>query len=86
VSFFPDNSIKVKEIHCGGIYTSVLTQDDELYNFGCGSDGRLGHPEAIGIRVLYKESIPRKVDALGKLKVTSLSCSYYHCICCADVK
>ena len=46
----------VKQLICGGIYTSLVTRDGIFMNFGCGSDGRLGHPEVEGHRYLYKES------------------------------
>ena len=27
----------VKEIHCGGIHTSIIDKDKKLWTFGCGS-------------------------------------------------
>ena len=48
--------VKVSKLECGGIHTSFLTTEGELYTMGCGSDGRLGHPELKGKVYLYKES------------------------------
>jgi regulator of chromosome condensation len=49
---------------CGGIHNSALTKTGELYTWGCGSDGRLGHPEIGAANYLYKESLPKKLMAL----------------------
>jgi len=69
---------KVKEIVCGGIHTAILTEMGEVLTFGCGSDGRIGHPECEGHRYLYKEGAPRKIEAFNEIKILSLSSSYYH--------
>lgn len=34
---------KVKKTICGGIHHSLIDENDNLYTFGCGSDGRMGH-------------------------------------------
>ena len=72
----------VKKVVSGGIHSALLTTDGELYTFGCGSDGRLGHPEYEGYVYLYKESQPKRVEALGAT-VIDLACSYYHMTCIA---
>lgn len=66
---------KADYVECGGIH-SVAVGDGQLYTWGCGSDGRLGHPECEGHRYLYKEPLPRAVALPAA--VTSVSCSYYH--------
>jgi len=48
-----------------------------LFTWGCGSDGRLGHPEVEGHRYLFKEPVPRKVDTLEDHNVVDISSSYY---------
>ncbi len=69
--------MRVESAESGGIHNSVVTREGELLTFGCGSDGRIGHPECEGHRYLYKEGYPRKVEGLpGKVKKVSLS--YYH--------
>ena len=64
-------------VACGGIHSAAVTREGSVFTWGCGSDGRLGHPEAKGHRYLFRCDIPRKVDALPK-SVTMVDCSYYH--------
>ena len=76
------NGKTVKKVACAGIHSAILTTEGELYTFGCGSDGRLGHPEYEGYVYLYKESQPKKVEALGAT-VLDVAASYYHITCIA---
>ncbi|CAF0819329.1 unnamed protein product [Didymodactylos carnosus] len=69
-------TIPFKQICAGGIHSSALSMMNEVYTWGCGSDGRLGHPESEGHRYLYKEGIPRKIDTLSNVQY--ISSSYYH--------
>ena len=72
----------VVKVVCGGIHNSAMTRDGELYTWGCGSDGRLGHPEYQGYTYLYKESLPKKVEALKNVK--DVCSSYYSMGAIAD--
>ncbi len=72
----------VVQVACGGIHNSAITQDGSLYTWGCGSDGRLGHPEYEGHTYLYKESLPKKVEALRNVK--DVCSSYYSMGAIAD--
>ena len=69
---------KVIKVVSGGIHSSILTEKGRIYTFGCGSDGRLGHPEYEGYNYLYKESKPKLVEALEGKKVCDVQSSYYH--------
>ncbi len=44
------------KIISGGIHSAALDDKGSLYTWGCGSDGRLGHPEHGNAKYLYKES------------------------------
>ena len=70
----------VKKVECAGIHSSFLTEMGQVYTFGCGSDGRLGHPEYEGHTYLYKESKPKLIESLNGLKVSDIASSYYHTV------
>lgn len=70
--------VKIKEVICPGLHSAALSQDGVLYTFGCGSDGRIGHPEYVGHKYLYREALPRPVDAFKGKIVESCSSAYYH--------
>ena len=67
----------VTGVACGGIHSAAVTREGSVFTWGCGSDGRLGHPEAKGHRYLFRCDVPRKVEGLPK-NVTLVDCSYYH--------
>ena len=73
----PKDSAKVTKVVAGGIHAALLTEDNKLYTFGCGSDGRLGHPEYEGFVFLYKESHPKMVETFKDMKVIDVASSYY---------
>ena len=79
----PDE-VRVKKVVSGGIHSAILTEDGNLFTFGCGSDGRLGHPEYEGFVYLYKESHPKRVEAFPPGKVIDVESSYYHMMAIAS--
>lgn len=71
----PIQDFRADAIICGGIHT-LAVREGTLFSWGCGSDGRIGHPESEGHRYLYREARPRAIEGLGR--VVSVSASYYH--------
>lgn len=76
VSFFTEKSIPVKHLECGGIHSLALDFNNNLYSWGCGSDGRLGHPEGEGYVYLYKEKKPKVIEKL-RGRAEQVSSAYY---------
>ena len=72
------NNLKITSVACGGIHSAAMATGVVVFTWGCGSDGRLGHPEAHGHRYLFHSNVPRQVDGLGEWKPLMISCSYYH--------
>jgi len=78
--------IHVVDAAAGSEATAIWTEDGALYTFGSGCHGQLGHglghdnrddeEDASGMD--YKESVPRRVDALRGEHVTSVACGDAH--------
>mmetsp|Transcript_5584 Transcript_5584/g.9596 ORF Transcript_5584/g.9596 Transcript_5584/m.9596 type:complete len:97 (+) Transcript_5584:1032-1322(+) len=76
---------EVVKVINGGIHSALLTKLGGVYTFGCGSDGRLGHPDFQGHVYLYKESHPKYVEALHQVKAVDIQSSYYHVLVLAEI-
>eukprot|EP00966_Prymnesium_polylepis_P281310 6499965-Prymnesium_polylepis.2 len=61
-------------VAAGGDYSLVLGAGGEVYSFGCGGGGRLGHGNAVG-RYNYT---PRVVKALKGVKVRAVAAGRRH--------
>ncbi|KAL6615859.1 hypothetical protein ACP70R_038129 [Stipagrostis hirtigluma subsp. patula] len=67
----------VEEISCGASHVAVLTSRSEVYTWGMGANGRLGHGD------LKDKKTPTLVEALKDRHVKSISCgsNFTTCIC-----
>jgi alpha-tubulin suppressor-like RCC1 family protein len=73
------NTEYITQVSAGGIHSAAVSREGHVFTWGCGSDGRLGHPEAKGHRYLFKSDVPRVVDYLDDIgEAVAVSCSYYH--------
>ncbi|XP_022748801.1 PH, RCC1 and FYVE domains-containing protein 1-like [Durio zibethinus] len=67
----------VEEISCGAYHVAVLTSRSEVFTWGRGANGRLGHGD------LEDRSTPTLVEALKDRHVKNISCgsNFTSCIC-----
>ncbi|MBN3299503.1 RPGR regulator, partial [Amia calva] len=63
---------RVTQVACGGGHTVALTEDD-LYSFGLGQFGQLGHGTFI-----FEASLPKAVEHFRKRKVIHIACGENH--------
>ena len=64
--------MKIVQVACGDYHTMALTDSGELFTWGKGSDGRLGH----GSNDVIDELLPRPVSSLSSLKIIFIACGY----------
>ncbi|TRZ18516.1 hypothetical protein HGM15179_008571 [Zosterops borbonicus] len=63
---------KVTKVACGGEHTVVLTET-EVYTFGLGQYGQLGHGTLV-----FESSVPKPVKHLKRHKIHNVSCGENH--------
>ena len=70
----PLRQYKVKHVAVGLSHSLVLTDDGNVWSFGCGEHGRLGHGDSAEIRT------PKLIEGLIKtsIHVNHISCGAYH--------
>jgi chromosome segregation ATPase len=62
----------VVDVACGSFHSSAVTANGELYTWGHGGEGRLGHGDEAN------QSKPKTVRALGAMPVVQVSCGRFH--------
>ncbi|NXP35635.1 RPGR regulator, partial [Leiothrix lutea] len=63
---------KVTKVACGGEHTVVLTETD-VYTFGLGQYGQLGHGTLV-----FESSVPKPVKHLKRHKIRNIACGENH--------
>ncbi|NWY96474.1 RPGR regulator, partial [Loxia curvirostra] len=63
---------KVNKVACGGEHTVVMTETD-VYTFGLGQYGQLGHGTFV-----FESSVPKPVKRLKRHKVCNIACGENH--------
>ena len=53
-----------KKVVSGGEHTALLCHENDLYTFGCGAYGRLGHKQFEKLQVSYRESHAKQVTSV----------------------
>jgi alpha-tubulin suppressor-like RCC1 family protein len=62
--------IKIIQVSCGDFHTAALSDRGEMFTWGKGSDGRLGHGSE------SNESQPRLVQSLSEIGIAYIACGY----------
>ena len=65
-------NIFVKDIDCGESHTVALTDKGEVYTWGGGLLGQLGHGD------YFRQTLPIKVANLADSEIVQLSCGKRH--------
>ena len=73
--FPPDSRHRVVDVVCGKEHCLLLTEHGQVYSWGGGSRGQLGHGG------LSSESSPRLISALDGLRITKIAAGGWHSAC-----
>ena len=66
------DGVKIKHVSCGRRHTALCTEDGEVYTFGEGQYGRLGHGDN------EMKNSPALVHALEGKHITQVQCGQHH--------
>ncbi|XP_010519784.1 PREDICTED: bifunctional serine/threonine-protein kinase/NEDD4-like E3 ubiquitin-protein ligase [Tarenaya hassleriana] len=76
---FPLEGIHVSYIACGPYHTAIVTSAGQLFTFGDGTFGVLGHGDR------KSASIPREVESLKGLRTVRAACGVWHTAAVVEV-
>ncbi|KAL1187764.1 PH, RCC1 and FYVE domains-containing protein 1 [Cardamine amara subsp. amara] len=69
----------VAHVACGPWHTAVVASSGQLFTFGDGSFGALGHGDR------RSTSVPREVESLSELRVMKVACGVWHTAAVVEV-
>ncbi|XP_019434800.1 PREDICTED: E3 ubiquitin-protein ligase HERC2-like isoform X1 [Lupinus angustifolius] len=75
----PLEGIHVSSISCGPWHTAVVTSAGQLFTFGDGTFGVLGHGDRKNV------SLPREVESLKGLRIVRAACGVWHTAAVVEV-
>ncbi|KAL5538714.1 hypothetical protein UlMin_044266 [Ulmus minor] len=75
----PLEGIHVSSISCGPWHTAVVTSVGELFTFGDGTSGALGHGDRTSV------CMPREVESLKGLRTVRAACGVWHTAAIVEV-
>ncbi|KQJ85411.1 PH, RCC1 and FYVE domains-containing protein 1 isoform X2 [Brachypodium distachyon] len=75
----PLEGLQVSTVSCGTWHTALITSSGQLYTFGDGTFGALGHGNRETI------SYPKEVESLKGLRTISVSCGVWHSAAVVEV-
>lgn len=65
-------SVHVRHVVCSGHYSIAVSESGDLYTWGCGKDGQLGHGD------MKDAYTPKAVRALQSKMIRNVSCAEHH--------
>ncbi|KAL8533851.1 hypothetical protein ACS0TY_010034 [Phlomoides rotata] len=68
----PIEGLQVTSVSCGPWHTALLTSAGQLFTFGDGTFGALGHGDRCSV------SVPRQVEALKGSQTVAVACGVWH--------
>ncbi|KAI3973444.1 hypothetical protein MKW92_024579 [Papaver armeniacum] len=74
--------VKIIQVSCGEYHTAAISEYGELYTWGLGNMGQLGH---VSLQCGDKELLPRRVAALNDIIIRDVACGGVH-TCAISVK
>ena len=75
LKYTPFSQMQVKQICCGGQHASALTEASQVYTWGRGTFGRLGH----GNTAMVKQ--PRLIESLTNVRIVKIACGFAYSAC-----
>lgn len=75
----PLEGLQVASVTCGPWHTALVTSIGQLFTFGDGTFGALGHGDRVNI------SYPREVESLSGLRTIAVACGVWHTAAVVEV-
>ncbi|KAL5725775.1 HECT-type E3 ubiquitin transferase [Ranunculus cassubicifolius] len=74
--------VKINQVSCGEYHTAAISENGEVYTWGLGTMGQLGH---CSLQYGDKELLPRRVVALDGIDMKTVACGGVHtCVVTPD--
>ncbi|RLN86543.1 hypothetical protein BBJ28_00001485 [Nothophytophthora sp. Chile5] len=69
---------RVKQVACGGFHTAAVTETGEVYTWGGGEHGQLGHGDKVN------KTVPTRIESLVDKLVVQITCGWSHTVALTD--
>lgn len=79
VPLMVDTDMVIRQVTCGGLHTALVTEHGDVYTWGDGRKGQLGHPNEPS-----QKQVPKLVKSLSSVHVVQVACGSAHTICLTD--
>ncbi|KAF2077068.1 hypothetical protein CYY_001635 [Polysphondylium violaceum] len=67
IEYFKENNIKIVKVAAGGSHSLALSQDNQVYSWGNGANGKLGHGNET------EQKIPKLIESLKNKKAIDIA-------------